>query len=231
MEYDQATDLRLLLEELFHQRAIRVREGRIQRTYLNPTASPPMRRHVPRLANLLYRELVAANVSYDAVVSIPTGGDQYADFLVDLVREREGRSVPRIRLRKRGKNSRFVVRNESVPTGARLLLVDDSIWTGSEARASAKVLHAAGYEVAGYLCAADIPYRFPRRIPARSSACSTALHWPRSACANSNRAGGSVSSLRRPVRSLGVGKALFWGAFRFLKRCQVTIWSRPEKPT
>jgi orotate phosphoribosyltransferase len=127
--------------------AIRYTHTGIYVAGLNVRHYPAIRPFVEIITKDLFARVVAAGISYDAVVSVPSGGDEWSKAFANVVLKRERRHVPFLRLIKDEETGELTVRfRREVATDARLLIVDDTIYLGETAEEIIKVLRRAGYK-------------------------------------------------------------------------------------
>lgn len=144
-----------LVRYLIEERSITWRDGDISATNLNPEDHRHLRRYVPKIARLLWERVAQSGMTFDAIASIPTSGNEYVRHLVTIALEKHGRIVPRVPLQK--SHPRFdAFRPLTVEVGARVLLVDDAVYTGATARDAISALRDVGLEVAGFAFVAEI---------------------------------------------------------------------------
>jgi orotate phosphoribosyltransferase len=100
---------------------------------------------VNRISILLYEKLAQADFEYDAIASIPTGGDPYAEQLARIIGSLEGRHV---------QSHRYD--SACLPQGSRIVLVDDVLVGGYTAADAIEQTEKAGHSVIATLFAADL---------------------------------------------------------------------------
>ena len=136
------------------------KQGMIDGVQLNPRENRYLTADVvSRLSRLLYAEIKAKTLSYDVIVSIPTGGRPYAAALTKIIREVENREVPVLTLRKVGPRTRvrrFVCLPaiKQMPKGTQVLLVDDSLFWGHSIVRAHDALSVTGCVISGaaFIC-------------------------------------------------------------------------------
>ncbi len=150
------------LTELFRQLVrdgiikLDLRQGQIKWATLNPKDNRAVTQEVVRAISIhLYNEVAMAGMDYDAIASVPTGGDPYAAELARIVEQLEGRLMPLIRLEKGVKYPERVVLGHLIASGTRVLVVDDALVDGMTALHTIMVLRRSGCEIAGGAFAAN----------------------------------------------------------------------------
>ena len=89
-----------LFDELVKTEHLILSKEGIESASLSPSDRWARGKCIPEISTLLYEEMASTGIPYDALASIPAGGDRYVDHIADLVLEREGKRVPRIVLKK-----------------------------------------------------------------------------------------------------------------------------------
>lgn len=138
-------------------------DGALQSSGLSPNDRPQIKKYVPAIGKVMYAKLKNANIAFDAVAGIPTGGDFYTDIIVSCVETHEKQKVRRLRLDRRGtKYVKEITTYDDLPKDGRVVLIDDSIWTGESMRRASKVIQSAGFEVVAYVAGTDLKYNGTR---------------------------------------------------------------------
>lgn len=166
MDHDGAAIPRDLLDYLLDTSAIEHNSGGIFSTSLNPLHYPHLVPKVRRIAGLMRLHLLRSRIDFNAIASVPTGGDLYATELIQLMMKRDSRQLQRVLLRKNVELGFRLARHQSVVPGSRVLIVDDCIWHGGTSHDACAALTDAGMVVAGFAFVADInagTKRLPRQ--------------------------------------------------------------------
>lgn len=110
----------------------------------------------------MYQVLSESGVTFDAIASVPTGGNEYADALQEVVERTEKRRVPFVFL---NKNRAFRAYESTAATpGSKVLVVDDCVCTGRDLGLVEGSLRRAGFEIAAHIVVADLNFEEPRPI-------------------------------------------------------------------
>lgn len=149
-----------VFEVLTHYRAVRAGPRYFEDANLNPNDQG--QQWLVKVADPiivdLYEQVSRAGINFDAVVSIPSGGDMWASKFMSLEQARNKRRVLTYALEKHGGgkayvDSMFTITQESEPSpGTRVLLVDDTMFAGSTSMKVATTLMDYGCIVAGIVC-------------------------------------------------------------------------------
>ena len=156
MDDVDGSDFIAVFDDLIVKEYITIEDGSILRAGLNPSDSAELLARAPLITNFLYKELMRAAIDFDGIVSIPTGGDYYATRLREIFLEEQSRDIAKFPLRK--SSNVFEVDHRTVPRMSRVLVVDDTIYTGDAAYRVTKILERYDCKVAAYLCAAEIKF-------------------------------------------------------------------------
>lgn len=127
---------------------------------LNVRDKPWLVPYVVPMAEHMFAKVAASGIDYDAVVSIPSGGNSWAYALAEIASTHAGREIPSFSLKKVGEKE-FKIKDEQPPVGpgAKLLLVDDTLYTGVAAHRATTMLTTAGYQISGSIFPVEIgPY-------------------------------------------------------------------------
>jgi orotate phosphoribosyltransferase len=148
--------LNTLFRTLHHNGFFQIEKGKLVQAGLNPNDCSAIRAHISELTRFLYEKLFASGIQYDAIASIPTGGDEYVRSLIEYTQVNQDRVIHRLQFSKSIKYVDGIENSEAIATNSRILVVDDAIFTGMTARSAGRVLCDGGYRIAGYLCVADL---------------------------------------------------------------------------
>lgn len=152
-------ELRELFDTLQRDGTISAYDGAVHTSGLSPNDRPYVKRFVPAIGKIMYAKLKNAKIPFDALAGIPTGGDFYADVIESCVAEHEKRRPHRLRLDRHGTKYVKEVRDrDELPQGGRVVLIDDSVWTGESMRQAAKVIKGTGFQVVAYVSGSDLKY-------------------------------------------------------------------------
>ncbi|MBV9159213.1 MAG: phosphoribosyltransferase [Candidatus Kaiserbacteria bacterium] len=146
MAHDGIDVLTPLVCRLVHGGAITLSATGIATGNMNPHENSAAARELPRLTKLLYQQIAASRLWYEMIVSIPTGGDEYALRLAALIKENEGRDIPCVP---------YKCLSPCEERRKRVLLVDDAIAFGTTATLAIQVARMFGYEVAAIAVGLD----------------------------------------------------------------------------
>ena len=156
MEIDTGAVLGLF-EKVRRIGAINVDGMRIRSSSLGFNDFPWIKEHIPAIAEVMYAKLVNSGIAYDGFVSMPSGGDEYTLAVQKLAEEHEDRKIPRLTLDRCGRKYPQRIKDKAgLACGSRLILIDDSVWTGKTFREATSLLRTECYEIAGYLCGSDL---------------------------------------------------------------------------
>ena len=155
MTNDGSSSLVEVLRGLSRASAIAYSHYEIDSACLNIKERPGIMPWIDPVVADLYRQLTAANIQFDAVAAIPTGGYVWADALASLASRVEGRTVPSLKLLKLY-SYEYGVSGGQMPAGSKLLVVDDTIYQGHAARAAINPLEGAGYKIVAFAFPVDI---------------------------------------------------------------------------
>ena len=142
-----------LFGDLVERGAIEVdtRRRKIRSVTLNPKDNPAVTPDiVDQVAKLLHEKLIASRVRYDAIASIPSGGDLYAEALARCI-ESVGRGHVRVIRAK----ERFLEKGD-LSKGAKVVLLDDSLVFGGTAVDALRSLSSGGFRAVVGLFVADL---------------------------------------------------------------------------
>lgn len=153
-----------LFAALRRDEVLGVRHNRLCTSALSPNDNPSIQHDIKALGGFLYQQLAVTGLQYEAVSSIPSGGDQYTDVLVKLAKK-DGKKLERLVLKRDGHQyPQRIVNKGEVKMDRRLLLIDDSIWTGETMEQATRLVESAGYTIVAYLCIADLHYEESRTL-------------------------------------------------------------------
>lgn len=148
MKIKDRTALAGILESLAREGALYYSSSGITQAGLNVRDVPRVALHIAPIMRHLYASVRRARIKYDAVASIPTGGDAWAEGFAKIVSEQEGRQVPRLLLAKESTRRFSVADGQPVKRGARVLLIDDTLFLGRTSSAAVEVISGARYKIA-----------------------------------------------------------------------------------
>ncbi len=163
MRKDVTTDLKLLFQVLRGKKFIEASNFAITKARLNPAERPGLRKHVPWIARGLYQRLAELGVSFDAVAGVPTGGEQYARALTNLIRGYDCRELPHIWLEKVEEGMRVEDMGGS-PRGVRVVLVEDLVCSGLAIKQAVGALARINVEVVACLAVGELNYGICRGL-------------------------------------------------------------------
>lgn len=146
-----------LFEKVRHIGAVNTDGMRIRSSSLGFNDFPWIKEYIPAIAQVMYAKLVNSGIAYDGLVSMPSGGDEYTAAVQQLAEKHENRKIPRLTLDRCGRKYPQRIKDRAnLACGSRLILIDDSVWTGKTLREATSLLRTECYEVAGYLCGSDL---------------------------------------------------------------------------
>ncbi len=135
------------------------RQKQLERAALNPHDNSLVNsRLVNTIAELMYERTVEHHLEYDAVTSIPNGGNVYAEGLLRVIAERDGRQLPMIRLQKGTDYPERILDHAALQPGSRVLIVDDVLRYGANAVETLRILAGAQYRAGVALFVADFEW-------------------------------------------------------------------------
>lgn len=162
---DVTTDLRSLFRVLRGRNFIGASNFDITDARLNPNDSRNLRQNVPWISRALYQRLAEGEISFDAIAGVPSGGEPYARHLVEMLLLLDEKSIPQVWLEKADWHMRVEDRG-GLARGARVILIEDCVYTGNAIRKATEALGRAGIQVAAYLTIADLNYDGSRQLSA-----------------------------------------------------------------
>tara|TARA_B100000508_G_scaffold105538_1_gene83714 strand:+ start:2283 stop:2837 length:555 start_codon:yes stop_codon:yes gene_type:complete len=101
------------------------------------------------VADRLLQNITNHEIRFDAIVSVPTGGDFWAQKLVQLTQRVHGHSVPLYRVHKEWKHEFSIIDGQPLPQDGRLLVVDDTFYSGKTAKRLCQFMVENGFTIAG----------------------------------------------------------------------------------
>lgn len=129
---------------------------------LNPRDHRALYEFMPDITRVMYQVLSESGASFNAIASVPTGGNEYADALQAVIERVEHRKVPRVFL---NKNRLYQAYERTAATpGSKVLVVDDCVCSGHELGLVEKSLRSAGFEVGAHIVVADLNFKEERPI-------------------------------------------------------------------
>ncbi len=108
-----------------------------------------------KLTFFMYQNLLAREIGCDVIASIPSGADLYAEELARLIWVSEGRRVPIVPIFCVGQPEWFRNISASIPFDAQVVIVDDTLATGTRAVEALDVLLRCGFSVSGAVFGVD----------------------------------------------------------------------------
>lgn len=134
----------MAFESLVNRYYISIGRDCIRSAGLNVKDRPGIRGMIKPIMENVAEQLSESGLTYDAIVGVPTGGNAWAAELANLT------NTPLYGLGKvYGRTFTIIDGQAHVPKGSRLLLVDDTIYTGTTSKYAADALKAAEFEIAG----------------------------------------------------------------------------------
>lgn len=123
---------------------------------LNVKDRPGVAPYVEPITEYLYGLVASSGVEFDAVTSIPTGGDAWADSFARIASKHRRREVPLYRIQKGYDEFCIIDKQPSVKPNARLLVIDDTIYLGYTSKRVVSILETAGYQVTGLVFPVEV---------------------------------------------------------------------------
>lgn len=122
---------------------IKIGVSEIRLTNMNPRDFPWIKEHIPTICEYLFEEISSSSVQFDAVAGVPTGGEAWAKKIAELAEK------PFYQLDKVYGSCFAIIDGQDVSKKSKLLVVDDTIYTGRTLETAVFVLEEAGFKIAG----------------------------------------------------------------------------------
>lgn len=156
MRKDKKDSLAKIFEALARGGAINHCRNEINSAGLNVRDRPEVGPYVEPVSEHLHTQVMASKLSYDAVTSIPTGGNAWAEALARIATAREGREVPLYRINKDQTRIFSIIDGQPIKPKAKLLVIDDTLYLGRTSSAAVAVLEKAKFKIAGLVFPVEI---------------------------------------------------------------------------
>lgn len=164
MQESNAQLFERLLTQLRGEGMIRSDGDGVYGSSISPNDKPEVIKYIPDIGKLLYSRLASAEIEFDAIASIPSGGDLYTAEVLRHYREEHGREIPLLQLTRKYRTVNGFKKHPAIKKGARVVLIDDSVYSGNTARGAIEALQKGKLKAVALLCVAqgsDTPRWFP----------------------------------------------------------------------
>lgn len=165
MRKDITTDLKSLFRVLKGRGFLGASNFDIIEASLNPTHVRNLHPHVPWITRALYQRIAENAIEFDGVVGVPSGGEQFTRKLVEMIQLLDKQDVPQVWLEK-FEDEMQIEDMGGLQCSARVLVIDDCIYTGNALRRATSALQKANLNVVAYVTPADLNYDGARNLPA-----------------------------------------------------------------